>query len=449
MSHLARLALLAVLVVPAAGCSSTDDLQDAIAAVNPFGESKKTLPGERHEVLTDQAPLQAKNRAVAVGGARQVSAWTGAGGPAGNDAGHASLGGSGTTLVWSTRVGNIGSGSMLREDVRAFARPISASGRVFTMDPTGTVSATSLSGGVSWSTSVRPSDYDNQATTGGIGTDGARVYVGTAWGDIVALDADTGAKVWEKKLPEPARGAPTIANGRIYIVGQSNTVRALSAADGTEAWSFRGVPEMSNLLSSNNPAVAGGVVVVPFTSGEIVALDEKSGQPIWNDSLARASRAFAVSGLSTISASPVISDGIVYATGVGSRTVAVQAKTGQRLWDVAYGSAHTPVVSGNALFLVDLDDNLIALERKSGDLLWSSKLPVTKAKKKRTHWAGPVLAGGSLWLASNEGGLIGVDPTSGRISSNLSDQKPVMIAPITVGGKIILWAADGTLMAYE
>ncbi len=47
MTKLLRLALIATLLVPAAGCSSTDDLQDAIAAVNPFGDSKKTLPGER------------------------------------------------------------------------------------------------------------------------------------------------------------------------------------------------------------------------------------------------------------------------------------------------------------------------------------------------------------------------------------------------------------------
>ena len=449
MSHLARFALVAALLVPAVGCSSTDDIQDAVAAINPFGDAKKSLPGERRDVLAE-APIQvAKNRNVALGGARQISAWTGAGGPAGNDAGNASLNGSGGSLAWSTRTGNVGSGSMLREDVRAFARPVAAGGRVFTLDPNGNVTAVSLSGGVSWNVSVRPADIDNQATTGGLGTDGSRVYVGTAWGEMIVLDADSGNRVWEKKLTEPVRGAPTIANGRIYLVSQNNTVRALSATDGNEIWSFRGVPEMGNLLSSNNPAVAAVVVVVPFTSGEVVALDEKNGQPLWNDSLARASRAFAVSGFSTIAASPVISDGVVYASGVGSRTVAVQAKTGQRLWDVPFGSAHTPVVSGNALFLVDLDDNLTAVDRKTGEVIWASKMPVTKAKKKRTHWAGPVLAGGSLWLASNEGGLIGVDPTSGRVSATHTGSDPVMIAPITVGGKIILYAANGTLSAYE
>lgn len=449
MSKFLRLALLATLVAPLPACSSTDDLQDAIAAVNPFGDSKKPLPGERQDVF-DGSPLQvAKNKSVSVGAARSVSAWTSVGGPGGNDAGNVALSGSGATNVWSTRAGDVGSGSFMRQDVRSFVGPVAASGRAFVLDPNGNVTAVSLAGGVSWHAALRPSDRDNQATTGGLGTDGARVYAATAWGDVVALDADSGAKLWEKKIEEPARSAPTVAGGRIYLVTQSNRLVALSAADGSEVWSYRGVPEIGNLLSSNSPAVVGGVVVVPFTSGELVALDEKKGEPIWNDSLAVASRAYAVSGLTTIAASPVVADGVVYATGVGSRTVAIELKTGRRLWDVTFGSAHTPAVSGNAVFLVDLDNSLTALDRRSGEVLWATKLPAVKEKKKRTAWAGPLLAGGNLWLASNEGGLIAVDAVSGRIVSTQSGGKPVMLAPISVSGKILTLAADGTLSAWE
>lgn len=449
MSKLLRLALVAALAAPLPACSSTDDLQDAIAAVNPFGDSKKPLPGERQDVL-DGGPLQvAKNKTVSIGGSRSVSTWSSVGGPGGNDAGNVALSGSGGTNVWSTRAGDVGSGSFMREDVRAFVGPVAAAGRAFVLDPNGNVTAVSLSGGVSWQAALRPTDRSNQATTGGLGTDGARVYAASAWGEVVALDADSGAKLWDKKIDEPARSAPTVSGGRLYVVTQSNRLVALSAADGSEIWSYRGVPEIGNLLSSNSPAVVGGVVVVPFTSGELVALDEKKGEPIWNDSLAVASRAHAVSGLTTIAASPVVADGVVYATGVGSRTVAVELKTGRRLWDIPFGSAHTPTVSGNAVFLVDLDNNLTALDRRTGNVLWATKLPVVKQKKKRTVWAGPVLAGGNLWLASNEGGLIAVEATSGRVVSTQSGGKPVMIAPIAVGGKILTLSADGTLSAWE
>jgi len=417
--------------------------------VNPFGDKKAPLPGERHDVLDGGAYQTAKNKSVSIGGSRSISAWTSVGGPAGNDAGNVALAGSGTTNTWSTRAGDVGSGSFIREDVRAFVGPVTAAGRAFVLDPNGNVTAVSLAGGVSWSAALRPADRGNQATTGGLGTDGARVYAATAWGDLVALDADSGAKLWEKKLTEPARGAPTVSGGRIYVVTQSNTLLALSAADGSEAWSWRGVPEIGNLLSSNSPAVVGGVVVVPFTSGELVALDEKKGEPLWTDSLATASRSYAVSGLTTISASPVVADGVVYATGVGSRTVAIELKTGRRLWDVPLGSAHTPSVSGNAVFLVDLANTLTALDRRTGEVLWATKLPVVKAKKKRTIWAGPLLAGGTLWLASNEGGMIGVDAGSGRVTSTQSGGKAVMLSPIGASGKILTLAADGTLSAWE
>lgn len=450
MTKLLRLALLAALLAPTAGCSSTDDFQDAMAAINPFGESKKPLPGDRQPVMSDQTPGQiAKNRPVSVPAPRSLNGWTGVGGPAGNDPGHVALDGGSGNRVWSTRAAESGSGGMLRGDVRAFARPVAAGGRAFVLDPSGHVTAVSLAGGTAWRVSVRPSDMDEPATTGGLATDGSRVYAGTAYGKLIALDADSGGVVWEAKLPEPARGAPTVADGRVFVVTQNNNVVAYSATDGAEAWSWRGVPEMGNLLSSANPAVSAGLVVVPFTSGELVALDAKTGKPVWNDTLARASRNFAVSGLSTIAASPVASDGVVYATGVGSRTVALNLKTGARMWDIPFGSAHTPAVAGNAVFLVDLDDNLVALDRKNGEVLWSTHLPVTKTKKKRTHWAGPVLAGGSLWLVSNDGGMVGVEPTSGRVTSTRDGNEPAMISPIAVSGKLLVLSASGNLSAYE
>lgn len=451
MPKLLRLALVAALVWPAAACNSTDDLQDAISAINPFGDSKKPLSGERVDVLTDNSPVvSAKAHAVAIGAPRSISAWTGAGGPAGNDPGNVALSGSGGSQIWSAKVADVDSGGMLREGVRAFTRPVAAGGRAFVLDPSGNVTAVSLSGGGTlWRTNVRPTDVDTPATTGGLGTDGSRVYAATAYGTLVVLDADGGGKVWEKKLSEPARGAPTIADGRVFVVSQANIVYALSASDGSELWNFRGVPEIGSLLATSNPAVSGGVVVAPFTSGELIALDVKTGQPVWGDALARASRSYAVSGIAAIASSPVVADGVVYATGVGSRTVAVNLKTGARLWDIAFGSVHTPVVSGNALFLVDLDENLTALDRRTGEVLWASKLPVTRTKKKRTNWAGPVLAGGTLWLVSNDGTLLGADPASGRVTATVPGGNPSAIAPIVVDGKMLVLGAGGTLAAYQ
>jgi outer membrane protein assembly factor BamB len=165
--------------------------------------------------------------------------------------------------------------------------------------------------------------------------------------------------------------------------------------------------------------------------------------------MARASRNFAVTGLSDITGSPVIEDGVVYASGIGNRTAALNLKTGAKVWDVAIGSAHTPAVAGNAVFIIDLDDNLYALDRKSGETIWTAKMPVVRAKKRATHWAGPVIAGGTLWLVSNEGGLIGVSPQSGQVVVQKDGADPMMSAPVVADGKIVALSANGRLSAYD
>src|SRR6185503_12260392 len=106
------------------------------------------------------------------------------------------------------------------------------------------------------------------------------------------------------------------------------------------------------------PAFSGNTVVVPYSSGEVTAFDAEKGTLKWADAVVRSTRTLAVSGFTDVAASPVIYNGVVYATGVSGRTIAVSLASGERLWEQNIGSAATPAVSGNALFLIDLQDEL-------------------------------------------------------------------------------------------
>ena len=65
-------------------------------------------------------------------------------------------------------------------------------------------------------------------------------------------------------------------------------------------------------------------MVVPYSSGEVTAFNADDGTLKWADAVVRSTRTLAVSGLTDVAASPVIYDGIVYATGVSGRTIAVR-----------------------------------------------------------------------------------------------------------------------------
>ena len=134
---------------------------------------------------------------------------------------------------------------------------------------------------------------------------------------------------------------------------------------------------------------------------------------------------------------------------MAGRTVAINLKTGSRIWQQDLGSAHSPAVTPAAVYLVDLNDRVVALNRKDGKIMWSTQLPIVDTKKKRTNWAGPVLASGSLWLVSNEGNLAAVDAASGEVRSTREVGGPSFMPPIVASGKLIILSGNGTLTAVN
>ena len=419
------------------GCS-------ALSGINPFNKKEEILPGERRSVLP-RAADEVVGGTPSVGGAVALADWSQPGGNAANAPGHVSLSGTSGAVAWRTRVIQKSG----KRNIRPAMPPLVYGGRIYVYDAGGAVTALSPGGGTAWSVSLAPEGERSQTPGGGIAASGNSIFAATGFGEVVALDAASGNVAWRYKLSGPAQSAPTAADGKVYVVTAGNVLHAVNQADGTEAWQYAGIPETAGVLSSASAAVSGGTVVVPYSSGEVIAFDAGSGDTKWADAVVRSTRTLAVSGLTDVAASPIIAEGVVYATGVAGRTIAVRLSDGERLWEQNIGSASTPALSGNALFLIDLEDNIVAMDRSSGKLFWRSALPVVRKKRFFSTWAGPTLAGNLLWAVSNDRRMIGVDPATGNIVADLQLPSPAYIKPVAAGGQLLVLSADGSLAAYQ
>ncbi len=249
----------------------------------------------------------------------------------GERSGNVAAGGAGS-VAWSTSAGSASSGGVFGvgsgKGIRVSARPVVAGGIAYVYDPEGDVEAHSLANGARvFSVNLRPPGESDAVNGGGVAVDGGRVYVATGFGSVFAIDAGSGATVWQGRIDAPARGAPTVAGGKVVVVTQAGTINALDAGTGAKAWTASSDGAGTGLLGSSSPAVSGNLVIAPTNSGSILALDLANGAEKWRASVIGGSRVSAVTGLRDASASPVVHAGVVYATGVGGRLVALKADT--------------------------------------------------------------------------------------------------------------------------
>jgi outer membrane protein assembly factor BamB len=408
---------------------------------NPFQDKEVPLTGKRISVMQKEnsgGELASAERPISLPSQRQNTDWTQPGGTPNNAPGHLALG-QAVKNSWSA---DAGAGSSFWGKLTS--SPIVYANKVFTLDAYGQVSAFSLSdGSTSWRVSTTPpNEKDREGFGGGLAADGGRIYAATGFGMVVALDPGSGKKLWEKSVGAPVRASPTAAGERVFVVSMEGETFCLSGSDGTELWTFRGMPERASILTNTSPAVEGDIAIFPYPTGDVVALRASTGQQMWTESLARARTGSSLSAMSD-TARPSIDGGTVFAVGHSGRMVATSQKTGERLWSISVPGIQAPWVAGDSVFVVDTGGQLLAVSRREGSIQWSVKLPGS------TTWSGPVLAGNRLWLASSTGQLVGVDATTGRVDTTQDLGQPVFIAPIVAGGRMFVLTDKAKLMAFN
>jgi len=426
----------------------------AASSCGVFKKGKATTPvlGQRIPVLTGEGDVIVDPATTALPMSLPAPVanndWTQSGGNPNKSMGQLALGSS-VARAFTVQAGR---GSSLT--ARLASAPIVAGGRAYTIDTLGTVRAFDTRNGAQlWSTQT-PVVKGNEGELygGGLAYDQGRIYATNGLGFVSALDERNGGLIWKVRPSGPLRGAPSVANGSIYVISQDNQIYSLKEADGSTNWSQPASLEIAGVFGSASPAVGQGTVVAGFSSGELNAYRYENGRQVWADALQRTSIRTSVSSLNDIDADPVIDNGQVIAVGAGGRMVALDLITGQRQWEINIAGIATPWVAGDWIFVATDDAKLICVYRQNGHIRWITQLPQfekPKSKKGEIDYSGPVLAGGRLILTGSNGALIYVDPTTGRFISQSNIGAPVSLSPVVANSTLFILDDRGRLTAFR
>ena len=409
------------------------------------------LPGKRISVLLHDPLLKvdsdAGSAAITLPPPSVNPDWPQAGGYANNAMHHIEVGAD-LRRAWDV---NAGEGATDYE--KLVAPPIVAAGKVFVMDAETEVTAFDAETGRRlWQNDLTPDDDDDGHISGGLAYADGRVFAATGFAQVIALDAQTGATIWKQTLGGPMRSPPTARAGRVFAITVDNKLYALDAATGATLWSYTGSVETASMLGGANPAVEADVVVAPFSSGEIVAFRVDTGRVLWTESLASGRRTDSISTLAHIRGRPVIDRGRVFAMSHGELMVALDLRSGQRLWDKEIGGFDTLWVAGNYLFALTSNAEVAALSRDAGRIIWVAKLPryVDEAKKKDPIvWTGPILISDRLVVAGTNGEAYSISPYDGRFLGRIKLPSGVAVQPIAANRTVYFLTDDARLVAYR
>ena len=199
-----------------------------------------------------------------------------------------------------------------------------------------------------------------------------RVFVGTLAGTLLALDAESGAKLWSFHAGGPIRCRPTVSGGAVYVLADDAVLYRLDARSGALVWEARLSAQPVIRLPFSDPAskfdrftadvaVAGERLFTGTHDGRILALAAANGRVLWEF---RAGDA--------VLAAPAVEGGCVYAGSYDHFVYALDAASGTLLWkqDTRGCVVSTPAVAEGRVVIGNRIYDLLGLNAHTGRTEW-------------------------------------------------------------------------------
>jgi outer membrane protein assembly factor BamB len=313
---------------------------------------------------------------------------------------------------------------------------------------------------------------------------------------VRCLDATTGKDIWKHAYEEkPVTGAaaqfpgprssPTVAAGKVVVLGVQGRLTCLDAAAGKELWHKEGSGRPPRFFTSCSPLVVDNLCIVQLggeSSGAIVALDLATGNEKWQwagDGTAYASPTLGdVAGTRELvartsknivgldpadgkllwqtpfeeqgrggynSASPIVERGtVIYAgKGLGAKAANIERDGGKlvakEVWTSADSSVqyNTPVVKNGLIFGISDTNALFCVNATTGQTAWSTSLP-----RGRLAGYGSIVDAGSVLLALNPSAQLVVFEPSEKEFKQLASYKvsenETFAYPVLSGNRIYI-----------
>ncbi len=280
--------------------------------------------------------------------------------------------------------------------------------------------------------------------SGGVGSGGGLVLVGTSRGNVLAYDV-SGKLLWKSKVSSEVLSAPRYFDGFVIARSGDNRIFGIDAADGSRKWVYERTTPALSLRSSAGIVVDGGAVYAGFAGGKMVAVRADNGKLLWESTVAMPKGVTEIERIADITSLPVVDGPVVYAVAYQGRIAAVDRKNGKVVWSRDISSYSGLNIEEARIFVSHTLGSVYSLDYATGKTFWRQG---ALANRRLTA---PLPMGSLVAVGDLEGHIHFLNRDDGNFSARIKiDGEPVMsIIAGTSPSQIIAATRGGGLYAIS
>ncbi len=270
-------------------------------------------------------------------------------------------------------------------------------------------------------------------------SDGQTVFGGDSEGRLYAVDAESGLVRWQAISKGLFIAKPLLVNDLIVAVSSGGTVQAYDKHTGAWRWQQSDPQRVtSSLVGHGGPQTFLGLVITGFPSGQLQAIDPRSGDQQWSEIfLESASSAMSLNDIKSIYSD----DQTLVASSFAGPLRAWRSTKGSKklLWEKRL-SLYAPALYAGGLFYVSARDGKIyALDESTGFEVWSYQTPRGLAHK-------PLIHDNHIWLTTTSGEIIVLSIHGELVAQRPSTETAFWSSPIATDDKHIVALSSQGIM---
>lgn len=261
-------------------------------------------------------------------------------------------------------------------------------------------------------------------------------------GHVYALERTTGRLRWKHRVARGVMSDVLLAGPRVYAFTLADELLCLDLETGTVNWSRRLSAATDTGSYVVTPAMDAGRLYAGSQTGDVTAVDARTGAVAWRTALG-----------ARVAAPVVMRGNVLYVATAAGRLVRIARRDGAKLGELAVGGnvfwAPLPIGSGLALFTMEpLPDSeewvqvLKTVDRDLRGVQWTQRAPQGWSSSRPYQWRRGIVVGGEKGeiaaFRAKDGSLLWSDALKGTIRGIGSDSDRLYVGTLR-----------GSVYAYE